>query len=84
VHRRVTSGDISYGGYADSDYILPQYREHIVALFPQTSVKVISGCGHWRHAQKPGLFNSIARRFCGRQKLTPVANLGKETYAGDM
>ncbi len=48
---------------ADSDYILPQHRARIIAFFPQASVKVMSGCGHWLHAQKPRLFNSIARRF---------------------
>lgn len=48
---------------ADSDYILPQHQERIIACFPQASVKVMLGCGHWLHAQKPRLFNSIARRF---------------------
>jgi esterase len=47
----------------DSDYIQPQHRERIIAFFPQASVKVMSGCGHWLHAEKPRLFNSIARRF---------------------
>lgn len=53
----------------DSDYILPQHRERIIALFPQASVKVMSGCGHWLHAQKPRLFNSIARRFFVSDKI---------------
>jgi esterase len=47
----------------DSDYILPQHQERIIAFFPQASVKIMSGCGHWLHAQKPRLFNSIVRRF---------------------
>jgi esterase len=52
----------------DSDYILPQHQERIIAFFPRASVKIMSGCGHWLHAQKPRLFNSIARRFFVPQK----------------
>lgn len=48
---------------SDSDYILPQHRERIMAFFPQASVRIMADCGHWLHAQKPSLFNSIARRF---------------------
>ena len=48
---------------ADSAYIQSRHQERINALFPQASVKIMSGCGHWLHAQKPRLFNSIVRRF---------------------
>jgi esterase len=47
----------------DSDYILEQHRRPILALFPQAAVKVMPGCGHWLHAERPSLFNSIAGRF---------------------
>ena len=46
-----------------SDYILPEHRRRIMALFPRATVKIMPGCGHWLHAQKPRLFNSIVRRF---------------------
>ncbi len=54
---------------ADSDYILPQHRKRIIRFFPQASVKVMADCGHWLHAQKPRLFNSIARRFFVSDKI---------------
>jgi esterase len=47
----------------DSDYILPEHRSTIMALFPEATVKIMPGCGHWLHAQQPRLFNSIVRRF---------------------
>ena len=47
----------------DSDYILPEHRSRIMALFPGATVKIMPDCGHWLHAQKPRLFNSIVRRF---------------------
>lgn len=46
-----------------SDYILPEHREAIAALFPQARFKVLQGCGHWLHAQQPRLFNSVVGRF---------------------
>ena len=47
----------------DSDYILPQHREQVLALFPSAEMKVMAGCGHWLHAQQPALFNGIVSRF---------------------
>ena len=47
----------------DSDYILPEHRDTILRLFPRAKVKVMPDCGHWLHAQKPQLFNSIVLRF---------------------
>jgi esterase len=47
----------------DSDYIQSQHRDVITALFPASSFKVMAGCGHWLHAEKPRLFNGIVGRF---------------------
>lgn len=47
----------------DSDYILPQHRERVLALFPGAEMKIMPGCGHWLHAQQPALFNAIVSRF---------------------
>ncbi len=47
----------------DSEYILPRYREQVSALFPNGSIKVINGTGHWLHAEKPELFCTLVRRF---------------------
>lgn len=50
----------------ESDYILPEHREQVLALFPLASVKVMPGCGHWLHAQQPVQFNGIVGRFLDR------------------
>ncbi|WP_426415726.1 alpha/beta fold hydrolase [Aestuariirhabdus sp. LZHN29] len=47
----------------NSDYILPKYRGQVGALFPGAELKVISGTGHWLHAEKPDLFCTIVLRF---------------------
>lgn len=47
----------------ESNYILQEHQCSILALFPQATVKVMPGCGHWLHAQQPRLFNGITRRF---------------------
>lgn len=48
---------------ANSDYILPEHRPHILKHFPAAQAKVISGAGHWLHAEKPQAFNKIVRDF---------------------
>lgn len=47
----------------DSDYIRTEHRSHILSLFPAAQLKIMPGCGHWLHAQRPTLFNSLVRRF---------------------
>ncbi len=47
----------------ESDYIREEHRAHILSLFPGAAVKIMPGCGHWLHAQRPGLFNSLVQRF---------------------
>ncbi|MBE9539098.1 MAG: alpha/beta fold hydrolase [Proteobacteria bacterium] len=59
------SRDVLFIKGGDSDYILREHRARIMTLFPQAAVKIMPGCGHWLHAQKPRLFNSIVRRFLG-------------------
>lgn len=49
-----------------SDYIQPQHREAIEALFPRAQLRVLEGCGHWLHAEQPRLFNSVVKRFLER------------------
>ena len=51
----------------DSDYILPEYRGTINRLFPSATVKIMPGCGHWLHAQRPSMFNGIVQRFLDEQ-----------------
>jgi esterase len=47
----------------DSDYILPEHKDAITALFKNTHVKIIHGAGHWLHAQKPYAVNKVINDF---------------------
>ena len=61
--------DVAYPGRAlfikggDSDYILPEHQEQILARFPAADMEVMAGCGHWLHAQQPERFNALVRDF---------------------
>jgi len=46
-----------------SDYIQDQHWPNIQVLFPSASIKIMPGCGHWLHIEKPQLFNGIVLRF---------------------
>lgn len=48
---------------ADSDYVLPEHRPTIKALFPQAKFAKIPGAGHWLHADKPREFEAALRAF---------------------
>jgi esterase len=47
----------------NSAYIQNKHRGEIRRLFPQSSVEVISGTGHWLHAEKPREFNQLVEQF---------------------
>jgi len=46
-----------------SDYIQAEHWPAIRALFPAASIRVMPGCGHWLHVEKPQQFNGIVTRF---------------------
>lgn len=48
-----------------SDYVLPEYRGAITALFPRARFAKIPGAGHWLHAEKPRAFEETLRVFLG-------------------
>lgn len=48
---------------AESDYVLPEHRDGIKALFPEAKQAKIPGAGHWLHAEKPREFEAAARTF---------------------
>ncbi|MBY4678523.1 alpha/beta fold hydrolase [Marinobacterium arenosum] len=48
---------------ANSDYLVPAYRDQVVALFPSAGYKMIDGAGHWPHAEKPAQFSRIVLNF---------------------
>ncbi len=47
----------------DSDYVLPQHRPAIRALFPAARFVKIPGAGHWLHADKPRAFEETLRAW---------------------
>jgi len=48
---------------ANSEYIQPEHREIIKALFPNAKQAKIPGAGHWLHAEKPREFEAAIRAF---------------------
>ena len=46
-----------------SDYVQPEHREAIKALFPQARFAKIPGAGHWLHAEQPREFEATLRIF---------------------
>ncbi|MEM7641534.1 MAG: alpha/beta fold hydrolase [Pseudomonadota bacterium] len=47
----------------DSDYVRPEHRTRIKALFPRARLAAVPGAGHWLHAQKPREFEAAVRAF---------------------
>ncbi|MEM8773747.1 MAG: alpha/beta fold hydrolase [Pseudomonadota bacterium] len=45
----------------DSDYVMPNHRDTIRALFPKARFVKIPGTGHWLHAEKPHEFEQSVR-----------------------
>ncbi|EEE36589.1 abhydrolase domain-containing protein 11 [Rhodobacteraceae bacterium KLH11] len=48
---------------AASDYVRPEHRNIIRALFPAARFAKIPGAGHWLHAEKPREFEAAVRAF---------------------
>ncbi|WP_432817425.1 alpha/beta fold hydrolase [Sulfitobacter sp. JB4-11] len=46
-----------------SDYVLPDHRPNIRALFPRARFAKLPGAGHWLHAEKPREFEASLRVF---------------------
>jgi len=46
-----------------SDYVKPEHRGAILALFPQARFARLKGAGHWLHAEKPRDFEAAVRSF---------------------
>jgi len=47
----------------NSDYVRPEHRPHIRALFPKARFARLGGAGHWLHAEKPREFEATIRAF---------------------
>jgi len=57
------SGETLFIKGGKSDYILPEHRNTIVKLFPQSKARIIQDAGHWLHAEKSVVFNRIVTNF---------------------
>ena len=57
------SGPVLFIKGGASDYLQTEHKPAIRQHFPNASAKIIPGCGHWLHAEKPLLFNGIVERF---------------------
>lgn len=49
-----------------SDYVRPEHRPVIRALFPKARFAKIPGAGHWLHAEQPRKFEATVRAFLTR------------------
>lgn len=56
-------GDTLFIKGGNSDYILPEHRNVIAKLLPNSKAKIIQGAGHWLHAEKTIAFNKIVTDF---------------------
>jgi len=57
------SGETLFIKGANSDYLIPAYRDQVVGLFPKAGYKVIEGAGHWPHAEKAEMFGRVLLKF---------------------
>ena len=57
------AGEVLFLKGSNSDYIKPAHRDEVLSLFPNASVRTITGTGHWLHAEKPELVSSALMRF---------------------
>jgi esterase len=64
-----TPADARYGGStlfmagAASDYIRPEHRPAIRALFPNARFVTLKNAGHWLHAENPSGFVAVVEAF---------------------
>ncbi|NOE18913.1 alpha/beta fold hydrolase [Ruegeria atlantica] len=56
-------GPVLFLSGGESDYVLPEHRAKIRALFPGARFAKIPGAGHWLHAEKPREFEAAVRTF---------------------
>ena len=56
-------GPVLFIKAGNSDYIQEAHWPIIQRYFPAAAIKIMSGCGHWLHAEKPQVFNALVARF---------------------
>ena len=61
-HDEVFLGDITFIKGKNSDYIESQHQATIIKQFPNAKVRIVD-TGHWLHAEKPQLINTLLTRI---------------------
>jgi esterase len=56
---------------ASSDYVRPEYRPAIRALFPRARFVTLKNAGHWVHVDNPSGFVSVLEGFLQNRDATP-------------
>ena len=51
-----------------SDYVLAEHRQAFSNCFSDSQFKVVQGVGHWLHAEKPQLVNTLLLKFLRKQQ----------------
>lgn len=46
-----------------SVYLIKEYKEAVLNIFPNAQLKIVDGAGHWLHAEKPDLLHRMIERF---------------------
>jgi len=62
----VYEGKVMFLSGAESEYVRPEHRSRIKALFPRAQFAKIPGAGHWLHAEKPREFEAAVRHWLDR------------------
>jgi len=57
------TGPVMFIKAEHSDYLQPEHKSAVLQLFPNSQSKLISGTGHWLHAEKPQHCVKIIRAF---------------------
>ncbi len=70
-------GDALFLTGEKSDYVRPEHRDRIKALFPRARFARLPGAGHWLHAEKPRDFEAAVRAFLDRPDQPAANRLGR-------
>lgn len=62
VTKHKFDGPILFMKGQHSDYVLAEHQTAIISQFPNASAKIVNA-GHWLHAEKPQLVNSLITKF---------------------
>lgn len=63
-------GPILFIKGGDSNYLMNEHADAIKRRFSDIEIKIIEGTGHWLHAEKPRIFNRLARAFLDNHSRT--------------